>query len=211
MLVSVDELVDYMDIKFTVRQRRAAEYVLAGLQSELEAYLRRTIEVVTATEDYVVANDWSLVAYSSFFYDPSKDTTLNPIISYSPIVTVYTRNSPIISVASLTITPLTSASVTPVAQVENQDFTVHRYGIDVYNAGPNDRVTVTYTSGLAGADIQVFRLLILRAASREMQNMHDDVVGLKDLETRNVAPLQTGFTELELKSVKRWRHHRLAS
>jgi hypothetical protein len=43
-----------------------------------------------------------------------------------------------------------------------------------------------------------------------MQNMHDDVVGIKDLETRNVAPLVTGFTEQELQSVRRWRRVRIA-
>jgi hypothetical protein len=43
-----------------------------------------------------------------------------------------------------------------------------------------------------------------------MQNMHDDVVGIKDLETRNVAPLETGFTERELLSVKRWKRVRIA-
>jgi hypothetical protein len=42
-----------------------------------------------------------------------------------------------------------------------------------------------------------------------MQNMHDDVVGVKDLNTRNVAPLETGFTERELMSVKRYRRRRV--
>jgi hypothetical protein len=71
---------------------------------------------------------------------------------------------------------------------------------------------VSYTAGLssnANQSLPVFRLLILRAASREMQNMHDDVVGLKDLETRNVGPLTTGFTEEELQSVRRWRRIRI--
>jgi hypothetical protein len=52
--------------------------------------------------------------------------------------------------------------------------------------------------------------MILRAASREMQNMHDDVVGIKDLEARNVAPMETGFLEKELAAVKRWRRVRIA-
>jgi hypothetical protein len=39
--------------------------------------------------------------------------------------------------------------------------------------------------------------------------MHDDVVGIKDLETRNVAPLTTGFTQEELQSVRRWRRIRI--
>jgi hypothetical protein len=63
---------------------------------------------------------------------------------------------------------------------------------------------------LAGENIPALKLIILRAASREMQNMHDDVVGLKDLETRNVAPLQTGFLESELMTLKRYRKNRIS-
>jgi hypothetical protein len=43
-----------------------------------------------------------------------------------------------------------------------------------------------------------------------MQNMHDDVVGIKDLESRNVAPLETGFSEMEINSVRRYRRRRVS-
>jgi hypothetical protein len=43
-----------------------------------------------------------------------------------------------------------------------------------------------------------------------MQNMHDDVVGIKDIQTRNVAPMETGFTERELLSVKKYRRNRVS-
>jgi hypothetical protein len=43
-----------------------------------------------------------------------------------------------------------------------------------------------------------------------MQNMHDDVVGIKDLESRNVAPLETGFSERELNSIRRYRRVRVS-
>jgi hypothetical protein len=69
---------------------------------------------------------------------------------------------------------------------------------------------VTYTAGLDGTNIPVFKLMILRAATREMQNMHDDVVGIKDLESRNVAPMQTGFLETELVALKKFRRNRIA-
>lgn len=209
MLVSVSELADYMDIKLSVRQQRAAEYVLLGLQSELEAYLRRPIELATVTEDHVLPGDYTMVPNTSLFYDPSLDTTYTTQGALTPPITVYLRNTPVTAVSSVSITSPTAASVVPVAQTENTDYVVRRWGIDLYNAMPNDTVTVSYTGGLDGSDINVFRLLILRAASREIQNMHDDTVGLKDLTTRNVAPLETGFTELELKSVKRWRHHKI--
>jgi hypothetical protein len=55
----------------------------------------------------------------------------------------------------------------------------------------------------------MFKLMILRAATREMQNMHDDVVGVKDLNPRNVAPMETGFTEKELLALRRYRRRRI--
>lgn len=75
---------------------------------------------------------------------------------------------------------------------------------------PSDTsLTITYTAGLDGTSIKVFRSLILRAAAREAQNLHDDNRGLQDLEARGAALMTTGFTPEELASVKRWRRHRL--
>ena len=210
MLATVDDLIAYMDIKLTNRQTRAAEFVLEGLQSELESYLRRPIEPDTFVEDYVIPIQNIGFPGTSFFYDYSLDTTNQFIGLYQPPVTVYLRNSPVNSVTSVYISTPSSASVTPTLQTPNTDYTVQRFGIDLYRAFANDTVTVTYTAGLPGSEIKIFKLLILRASAREMQNMHDDVVGLKDLETRNVAPLTTGFTEEELRSVRRWRRVRIA-
>lgn len=210
MLVEVDDLIAYMDIKFSNRQTRAAQFVLEGLQSELESYLRRPIEVGSFTDDYVIPFEDIGYPESSFFYDRSLDTTNTSVGAYQPPLTVYLRNSPVASVLSVYVSTPSSASVTPTLQSPNTDYVVRRYGIDMYRAFPNDKVTVTYTAGLDGPEIKVFKLLILRAAAREMQNMHDDVVGLKDLETRNVAPLTTGFTAEELKSVSRWKRKQIA-
>lgn len=206
MLVTIDDLQTYMDIKFSNRQTRAAEFVLTGLHSELESYLRRPMEVDTYVEDHMVPADVGSMLVSSHMYDRSLDTTGNPPLYIQPAVTIYARQSPIISVSSVYVTGVTGASV---QLTDGTDYVVQRYGIDLYRAIPNDRVQITYTAGLDGPQIPIFRLLILRAASREMQNMHDDVVGLKDLETRNVAPLTTGFTPEELASVRRWRRIRI--
>ena len=207
MLVTVDELTTYMDIKFSNRQTRASEYVLAGLQSELEAFLRRPIEVDTyVDEEHVIAPDFASMPTASHMYDYTLDTTGNVPGYIQPAVTIYARNSPIISVASVYISAATGASL---QLTESIDYIVQRYGVDLYRAIPNDRIKITYTAGLDGPEIPFFRLLILRAATREMQNMHDDVVGLKDLETRNVAPMTTGFTPEELASVRRWRRYRI--
>lgn len=207
MLVSVDDLQTHMDIRFSNRQQDAAEMVLEGLQSELESYLRRPIEVGEFTEDHVMESNYVGVPTTSFFYNYSLDTTQQQLGYMQPPATVYLRNSPVISVDSVVITNYLGQSTN---QTVGTDYIVRRFGIDLYRAVANDKVTVTYTAGLDGENIKIFRSLILRAATREMQNMHDDVVGVKDLNTRNVAPQETGFTELELRSIKRWRRHRIA-
>ena len=208
MLVTVADLIKYMDIRFSNRQEEAAEFVLEGLQSELEGYLRRPVEPTEFTETYIMDSNFVGVPTSSFFYNESLDTTLNTSTYLMPPNTVYLRNSPVVSVESLYIRQQTQA--VGIEQNIGHDFVVRRYGIDLYRAYANDEITITYTAGLDGSAIKVFKLMILRAATREMQNMHDDVVGIKDLETRNVASLETGFLEKELLAVKRWRRVRVS-
>jgi len=207
MLVTVSDLSKYMDIRFSNRQEEAAEFVLEGLQSELEAYLRRPIESQEFTETYVIESNYVGIPTSSFFYDEGLDTTNSNLTYLQPPNVVYMRNTPVTAVDSVLVRQQTSA--TPTALTEGRDYVVRRYGIDLYRAWANDEVTITYTAGLNGDAIKVFKLMILRAATREMQNMHDDVVGVKDLETRNVAPLETGFLEKELLAVKRWKRARI--
>ena len=43
-LITVSDITTYMDITFTNTQEDAAAFVIEGLQSELEAYLRRPVE-----------------------------------------------------------------------------------------------------------------------------------------------------------------------
>ena len=293
MLVTVQDLVTYMDISFSLRQQDAADIVLSGLQSELESYLRRPIEVAEFTEEYQVPADHVAMPMSSFFYQRnlqssfytySGNATQGAMNYAMPPETVYLRNSPVSRVLSVAIksqmtTPTylgeavrkegsvtngvysagkitytspshkltvglfaTVKNVEPsgfnvvnkkIIEVTDNTFTVEsdnpgsfvsggtfsavgtnyvvrRYGIDVYNMVAGDTITVNYEAGLNGDEIPVFKLLILRAATREMQNMHDDVVGIKDLNTRNVAPLDTGFTDRELASIKKYRRQRVS-
>lgn len=96
------------------------------------------------------------------------------------------------------------------AEANGNEYTVRRYGVDIYTGFANDIIRVTYRGGLDGDNIKMFKLMILRAATREMQNMHDDVVGIKDLNSRNVAPLETGFLETELMAMKRYTRRRIS-
>lgn len=295
MLVTVQDLVTYMDISLSLRQQDAADIVLSGLQSELESYLRRPIEVTEFTEEYKVPSNHLATPMSSFFYQNSLESSFynangnsnQSSMNYAmPPETIYLRNSPVVKVHSVeiqnqwttptylgeavtreaTVTGATKSStnitftaanhgftvgqyvtvtgITPtgynvankkinevtantfVVSVEagalsayssggaakafGSNYSVRRYGIDIFNIVADDTVTVTYEAGLDGESIPVFKLLILRAATREMQNMHDDVVGIKDLESRNVAPLETGFSDRELMSIKKYKRSRVA-
>ena len=286
MLVSINDLVTYMDISFSLRQQDAAEMVLSGLQSEMEAFLRRPVEVDEFTETHIIPSYFQGVPATSFFYDSSLDTTGNVLNYIQPSVVLSLRNTPVVSIsqvrikslgeagtnlgealkreAAITAAARTGTSVTYTAaahkftigqrvSVENMapsgynvsgkeitavttnsftvgdmssslgvttdatgtatavgnDYTVQRYGLEMYRGFPNDVVEVTYTGGLDGENLSLFKLFILRAATREMQNMHDDVVGVKDLNPRNVAPLETGFTEKELLALRRYRRRRI--
>lgn len=208
MLVEVADLAKYMDVKFTNRQTDAAGFVLAGLQSEMEAYLRRPIEVDEYVEEEHVV-DWEhlMLPISSFFYDDDLDTTNYPRSTLVTPYTIHLRNSPVISVDEVVV--YTKTRENPMTLVEGLDYIVRRYGIDVLVLLQSEIVQVTYTAGLDGAAIPMFKLMILRAATREMQNMHDDVVGVKDLSPRDVAPVETGFLDTELRALKRWKRHQI--
>lgn len=286
MLVSVSELTTYMDISFSLRQQDAADMVLSGLQSELEAFLRRPIEVDEFVETHVIPPHFQGVPATSFFYDHSLDTTGTTINYIQPSVMISLRNTPVTSVSKVMIKNLSESGVflgeamrrqasvsnatfsgtsvtysstsahkftvgqfvaingmspsalnVPGRQITavtnttftvggfdanpgafvtggtavatGNDYTVQRYGLEMYRGFPNDLVEITYSGGLDGENISMFKLFILRAATREMQNMHDDVVGVKDLNPRNVAPLETGFTEKELLALRRYRRRRI--
>jgi len=210
-IATVADLKTYMDISLTNRQVDAAEMVLAGLQSEIELFLRRPVEVVASTEVHRIPSTHTGVPMSSSFVNtnPSGNSLfgsqVNNTTYLDPPKTVYLLNTPVVSVSEVKLKPLMGTERTLVVE---QDYIVRRFGVDVFPAYADDLVTVTYQGGLNGATIPSIKLLILRAATREMQNMHDDVVGVKDLEPRNVAPMQTGFLETELMSLKRYRKNR---
>jgi hypothetical protein len=215
MIVTVNDLTTYMDVKFSLRQQDAAEFVLAGLQGELEAFLRRPVEVEEFTEEYRLPSNQHGVPMGTFlsidntYYNDSFSTS-NPVdnmIYAEPPHMIYLRNSPVASVSTVTVQPLNGTVRTLTA---DDDYVVHRYGIEYFYGYENDLVTVTYTAGLDGSSIPLFKIMILRAASREMQNMHDDVVGVKDLNPRNVGPLVTGFLDTELASVRKYKRSRIA-
>lgn len=208
-LVSVDDLMAYMDVSFSPRQKIGVQFILDGLHSELEEYLRRPITVGNYEDFFYVAPgdsiDPNLSSFYEFGYAP-----LDTVSSYNPPVTLALKNTPVSSVTSVYVGRVGSASAAGVLQTENLDYVVKGYGIDIlYGLSPFDSVHVTYSGGLHGEDINAFKLLILRAAAREASNLHDDNRGIQDLETRGATVNFTGFTEMELKSVKRRKRQRI--
>lgn len=215
MLVSVSDIRTYMDISLTQRQEDAATMILAGLQSELEAFLRRPIEPQEFTEEHRLDATHTGIPMGTFLtandnvYNDSFTTSSprqSPTQYADPPPAVYFKNTPISSISEVKVKPLFGQERVLTLDI---DYVTRSYGIDYYYGYADDLITVTYTAGLEGSAIPVFKLLILRAASREMQNMHDDVVGVKDLNTRNVGPVVTGFLESELATVRRYRRVRV--
>jgi len=51
-LITVADIKTYMDISLTNTQEDAAQFIIDGLQAELEAYLRRPVEQTAFTETY---------------------------------------------------------------------------------------------------------------------------------------------------------------
>lgn len=210
MIVSVNDIKTYMDIKLSARQEDAAEMILAGLQSELESFLRRPIEVSEFEEEHRLDSAHTGVPMGTFL--TANDNTYNSSFTTSPrndMTTwatpppaIYFRNTPIVSILEVKVKPLFGSEK---ILVEETDYIPRKYGIDYYYGYSDDLITVTYTAGLDGTTIPAMKLMILRAASREMQNMHDDVVAVKDLNTRNTGPLVTGFLDTELASLRKYR------
>ena len=140
------------------------------------------------------------------------DSTFNGVVTITaiPSSTQFSYAKTASNVGSVAVSPNGKVLLRYERELEETtDYITQKYGLDVFNTYADDIITVTYTGGLIGGSIPALKLLILRAATREMQNMHDDVVGVKDLETRNVAPLQTGFLETELMTLKRYRKNRI--
>lgn len=197
MVASVDDLKVYMDRGLNNRQIHSASVIIDGLVSELESHLRRPVEVGTFTEEYVIPADFTWQQGDAY-------TGINPgslLVGYE-VFHLSLRNSPVHSVVSV---ERNEESLTL-----ELDYVVRRWGIDLSSVASGDVITVEYVAGLDAASIAHLKLLVLRAAAREMQNMTDDVIGIKgDLQTRATGPAVTGFTADEIYSIRKYRRIRI--
>jgi hypothetical protein len=208
MLVTVSELADYMDQRFTNRQADSAEVTLAGIQSEIEVFIRRPIESDEFVEIYHVPEDYLVISAESYFYDRSMDRTYNGLNNLvAPPYQLHLRQTPVTAVSQVRKKGRVETSFTPLAV--NTTWKHTRWGLELFNVLPFDTLEVTYTAGLDGPTIPYLRQVILRAAAREMQNMVDDVVGLKDLNARQITIKEIGLTESEKMMLKRLKRKQI--
>jgi hypothetical protein len=204
MIVTVEDLQNYMDIgKFSPKATIGVGFILAGLESELEVYLGRPISIGTFTETYRILDE--PLASTVPFYSNTGVETYTVDAMYPNRKTIALRKSPVLSVTSVYVSRLGGASV---ALDPDTDYGIRRFGIDVWNPVTDDEYTVTYSAGLDHPDYPVLKNLILRAAAREAQNMYDDNKGIQQLEPREATVAITGFTDAELRSVKRLKRVR---
>jgi hypothetical protein len=124
-----------------------------------------------------------------------------------PAHVLYLDRSPVASVESVVKYDVVTGASTQM--VEGNDYVPVKFGLYVYNVYGGERIEIDYTAGLDGENIPYLKLMVLRAASRETQNLHDDVVGLKDLNTREVALADVGFTDMEAARLKRMKRQRI--
>jgi hypothetical protein len=160
-------LKDYMSgINLKSFQEQAAEYVLQGVQAELEKYLNRWLEPREVTESVRVHSEGYLM------------TTKSPIVSlpdnsnydlYGGRIWYFSAGSVF---AGPPVSPIFTASTW--GGFDNQFFDV------TYTAGYDARPENDEVGEFADV-----RLGILRVASREMTNRHDDTLSVKSLSMAN--------------------------
>ena len=192
-LVTVDELIEYMsDIRLTQNQRVAAQYVIDGVQQELENYLNRPVEPVLVRE----------VGYAD------RDGIVN--VSVTPVHEVR-------SVERMDVTPTTYEPVIEPIDPDEFDRVVDYLPSTanamtavpggIYTGSTGVWFSVVYVGGYKGYVDAALKLAIMRVAARERTNNHDDALSIKTdfAQEPNVPPIQIGWTQDELKKWDRLR------
>lgn len=210
MIVTFQELKNYSGLrKWSPASEDAATMILDGLQAELEAYLRRPIETQEFTERYVIQYPATTEEVQPFYsvYAPTAG-----IISYTTDgpMSVPFRNSPVLDITSVGTYCSTSGSVTAIER--GSGWVQQRYGIDLYSGTPGTVLQVSYTAGLEWDKpeaIRFFKLMILRAAAREVQSLFDQNVGKQEFNGDAQPTFPIGFGADELDKAKRYRRQRI--
>ncbi len=205
MLVTIEEVQDYMGTRFDAIQKRSVSMVIESLHSELEQWLNRPIEPGTWTETHVVPWNARSMPNSPFYVgiweDPGFVSNEGWMISLN--------RTPVTNVLTVYRGYTRSPSVAPELLKVGTHYAVRKFGIELFDAEPYDEITVTYEGGLSGEQIKVLKGLILRAAVREAIYLTDDSFSVKELEPQKTDRYQPGFSKRELESVARLKRVRI--
>ena len=223
-IVSVDELQNYMSsAHFNDVEAISAQFILDGLQSQLENYLNRTIEPTLVQE--------RVLAESQGTYAANYELRLRftPVIKLISITDDLGNAVPINTTNGVASDPLVPALTED--EFDNyDDLNVTRqvdyipgtfYGSSVLGYGnfQNTGVLILptgfstgwyaakYIAGLLAPDFADVRLSIMRAANREMTFDHDDTIAMAAGAYTNpgTLPAIIGFTDAELAALDRLR------
>lgn len=209
MPITVRELSSYMDRDLTNRQQDSATIVINGIHAEIESFLGRPIGVRSFTETFIVPDDNYWASSENVYSDTALDTTNSIVRTLSPPYTYHTDQAPIVSVTSVTLYQISSTTPysTAIVLQEGNRYINRKWGIDVFQVWSGDKVTIVYTAGIVANNH--IKQVALRACAREMQNMTDDVVGLKDFQNRQATIQEIGITDAEKRGLDRYRRKQI--
>lgn len=187
-IVTVPEFQNYMSgVRMTPVQEQSAQTILDGVQSELESYLNRPVQV-HRLQELVSVRDGAIyprVTPIQHIYSLSHlDQSGNP----GPPIKRFTNNS--------------------IFQGKNFIEYGRYYGYGSYGYGFTDRVLLDYAAGINGDKHPGLKTAILRVASREFTGKLDGSMTIQNLDGRtpdSPEPTVRGWTEDELKKFDRLR------
>lgn len=182
-LVSVDELVGYMsNIKLGAGQYQAAEYVLEGVEAEIEAFIGRPLKTGPRTETTYMTD--ANAGFIRLAGTPVTSVESVSILGQTLNTDAYQIAPgglyllmPYLNTPALFITSGPSGITTPIDPI----------GVPIL---------VSYTGGLPPDAVRLLRIEILRIAAKEMTNRHDDTLSVKGTERNDKTPvLPYGLTD----------------
>lgn len=172
-LVTVAELSDYIGSSpIGDAQKNSANLILAGVQSELEMYINRSLESKPVREMVLTDNG----GFARLMSAPVHAVTKVSFVSYSRVVNVPGTNFPV-------------EELIESGDIETTDIVPKDFGHGIITAGgvnlgaPRSHFIVEYTGGggdRIGAYLPSIKLAILRVASREWQHLHDDTMKINN-------------------------------
>lgn len=209
MLVSKAELQQYMNnLGLTIPQGANVEAVLSGVQSELELYCNRTLELVQVRE--MVMTDGT--GYANVSYSPV--VKVIRVDALNQIDTTFLPATPVYVPEPFERDVLMSPEGVMIDRLANIDGTTHIVVPGGIYVGTGDSwQIVEYVAGYVGPHTPAVKAAIKRVAAREVTRTMDDTVSLRDGDAQQASEPDNrpvGWTEDELRQFDRLRRRVIA-